>query len=277
MFGLAGGVRSRTVALGAPRFPAGVDVVRLSVLVHGKGHPLLGLRAADFEVDDNGVAQRIESVVSEEIPLSLVLALDVSGSVQGESLAELKRACDELITGLREPDRAALLTFADTLRLPVSLGSDRDLIHRRLEALEAVGGTSLRDGAFTAMTLGEAAGGRALAILFTDGEESVSWLGESEVLEAARRTPVVVYGVRIGEKDAPFLGQVVKATGGRTLHLRSARELSGAFAEILQEFRTRYVVSYTPRRVVRSGWHRTSVRVKGRSARVLVREGYSVP
>jgi Mg-chelatase subunit ChlD len=201
----------------------------------------------------------------------------VSGSVQGESLAELKRAGDQLIAGLREPDRAALLTFADTLRLPVSLGSDRDLIHRRLEALEAVGGTSLRDGAFTAMTLGEAAGRRALAILFTDGEESVSWLGESDVLEAARRTPVVVYGVRIGEKAAPFLGQVVKATGGRTLHLRWARELSEAFAEILQEFRTRYVVSYTPRGVVRSGWHRTSVRVKGRSARVLVRDGYSVP
>src|SRR5258706_15969356 len=72
-----------TAAVQVPHFPVNVEVVRISVLVKGRDGPLPNLAAADFEVRDNGVPQEIEAISSEHLPLSLILAFDVSGSVQG--------------------------------------------------------------------------------------------------------------------------------------------------------------------------------------------------
>jgi len=173
------------VPLGAqvPRFPARVETVELSVLVRGPDGPIPDLRVEDFDVRDNGVTQRAGLVRSEALPLNVILAFDVSGSVRGAKLAELRRASHALLAGLQPGDRAALLTFADTLRLRAPLGADLASLRARLDELDAEGGTSLRDGTFAAMALGEAVQGRLLAVVFTDGEETVSWLPEKDVLD----------------------------------------------------------------------------------------------
>jgi len=272
-----------------PRFGSRVEVVKLSVLVRGSEGPILGLGPADFEVRDNGVAQQVERVESEELPLSVILALDVSGSMKGETLVEVKRAAHGLVEGLHPGDRGGLVTLASTLSLQPALGGDFGAIHARIDALEAEGGTSLMDGAFAAVALGDAAAGHVLAMVFTDGHENASWLREDDVLDAARRGEVVVYGVRIGGdgwglcmgdggvpvRDASaFLDLVTSATGGRLVKAASPERLRQAFLEILTEFRTRYLLRYTPRGVERPGWHRLEVRVKGRAAKVTVRKGY---
>jgi Ca-activated chloride channel family protein len=258
------------------RFPARIEVVRVSVLVRGTGQPITGLDAAALEVEDNGVRQTVEQVSTEETPLKVVLALDVSGSVRGEALGLLKQACIGVIDGLRPADTAGLLTFAGSVRQVAPLGGDLAVLRRQVQGLDAGGGTALRDGAFAAMVLGDGAADGALGVVFTDGGESVSWLSEPEVLDAARRSRTVVYGVRIGDGATPFLGEVVRISGGRVLRPRSPRDLPRTFDEILQEFRTRYVLTYSPTGVARSGWHRVSVRLKGRPAVLTYREGYWV-
>jgi VWFA-related protein len=245
--------------------------------VRGAEGPILGLRAKDFEVRDNGVRQEVERVLFEELPLDVILAFDVSGSLKGEKLAELKRAAQGLVDGLRPGDRAALLTFADTLRLSPPLGADLRAIRAGIDGLEAEGGTSLIDGTFAALALGDVVAGRGLAVVLTDGQETVSWLREGDVVDTARRSEVVAYGVRVGGEAPSFLGRVASTTGGRVLQVASPDRLRQAFLEILTEFRTRYVLSYTPRRVARKGWHRLDVRVKGRAAKVVARKGYLVP
>jgi Ca-activated chloride channel family protein len=259
-----------------PRFESGVEVVKVSVLVRGADGPILGLRAEDFEVRDDGVAQDVELALLEELPLSVILAFDVSGSVKGEKLSELKRASQALVDGLRPGDQAALLTFADTLRLRPPLGADLAPVRARIEALDAEGGTALADGAFAAMALGDAEAGRVLAVVFTDGQETVSWLKEQEVLDAAKRTDVVLYAVRIGAEGKHLLGRIASTTGGRLLEVGAADQLRQAFLEILAEFRTRYLLRFTPRGIQRPGWHRLDVRVKGRAAKILAQKGYLV-
>jgi VWFA-related protein len=259
-----------------PRFEARVEVVKLSVLVRGPAGPIRGLGAADFEVRDNGVAQEIESVLVEEVPLTVVLAFDVSGSVEGEKLRGLKRAGHALVDGLRSGDRAALVTFADTLSLRPPLDTDLAALRNRLDALAAEGGTSLVDGTFAALALGDALPGRVLAVVFTDGLETASWLPQGYAVDAAKRTEVVLYGVRVGREGPAFVEQVASTTGGRLLQVGSPDRLRQAFVEILDEFRTRYVLRYTPRGVAPPGWHRLDVRVKARSAKVVVRKGYLV-
>jgi VWFA-related protein len=259
-----------------PTFEARVEVVKVSVLVKGGDGPIVGLQARDFEVRDNGVPQEVERVLQEELPLDVVLSFDVSGSVYGDQLADLKRAGQAVLDGLKSGDRATLVCFANGLTQLSPLQADLAPLRARIDALDAEGGTSLVDGTFAAMALGDAALGRALAVVFTDGEETASWLPESYAMDAARRTEVVVYGVQAGWEGGEFLERVGSTTGGRLLHVESSDRLRQAFLEILQEFRTRYVLRYTPRGVKRPGWHRLDIRVKGRSAKIVARKGYLV-
>src|SRR5205814_1058958 len=101
---------------GPPRFGARVEVVRLSVLVRGGDRPAGELTAASFQVEDNGVPQRVDQVSVEDRPVTLILALDVSGSVRGDVLAQLKRACVAAIEQLRPGESGQLLTFSGDLR-----------------------------------------------------------------------------------------------------------------------------------------------------------------
>src|ERR1700758_193288 len=101
-------------AVSAPQttFRSGVELVELDVSVTRGGVPVAGLTAKDFSLTDNGVAQEVESVTLETLPLSVTLVLDTSQSVAGERLQHLVQAGEGLTSALRAGDRAALITFS---------------------------------------------------------------------------------------------------------------------------------------------------------------------
>ena len=267
----------RRVGLGCrsgSRLPRESRGRRVNVLVKGRDGPLPELTAADFELRDNGLPQEIELVASRHTPLSLILALDVSGSVEGTALTALKRAARGIIDRLEEGDQAALLTFSYGLQLDPRLGTDLAAVRTGIDVLHPGGGTSLVDGALAAMVLGDATPGRVAAVVLTDGKDTTSWLSEDEVLDTARQSDVVVYGVEVGTAKSVFLSRLSDMTGGSLLHVAHHGELNKALLDILEEFRARYLLRYTPRGVPRSGWHALSVRVKGRAALIRARKGY---
>jgi VWFA-related protein len=94
------------------------------------------------------------------------------------------------------------------------------------------------------------------------------------VLDTARRSDVVVYAVEIGQRRASFPRDLGEATGGRVFAIESTKDLSAAFSGILEEFRMRYLISYSPRGVSAGGWHRLEVRVRNRGVTVKARPGY---
>ena len=93
-------------------FRARVDLVRLDVSVRRSDRPVVGLRADDFVLTDNGRAQRIESAALESMPLSVLLVLDTSGSMAGPRFGNLIAGAKDVLKSLRPDDRAALLTFS---------------------------------------------------------------------------------------------------------------------------------------------------------------------
>jgi VWFA-related protein len=112
-------------------------------------------------------------------------------------------------------------------------------------------------------------------IVFSDGLDTSSWLTSDLVLDAARRSDVVAYAVTTrGAPKTSFLPDFSELTGGRLFEAESMQDLGKAFLGILNEFRQRYLVSYSPRGVPKQGWHRLEVRVKTRSATVKARPGY---
>jgi VWFA-related protein len=125
------------------------------------------------------------------------------------------------------------------------------------------------------MVLGESDVGRSLVLVFSDGLDSGAWLSADEVLDIARRCDAVVYGVSAGQSPkSDFLADLSETTGGKLFKVESTKDLSAAFLSVLDEFRHRYVVSYSPRGVSPDGWHQLTVRVKGRNATVKARPGY---
>jgi len=255
-------------------FTSRIDAVRVDVLVTENGRPLQGLTPDDFELLDNGVRQRVDLASFEQIPLNVVLALDMSASLQGLRLGHLQTAGKRVLDGLKDGDRAALVTFSHVVSPTQGLTADLDRVRSALDQARGEGLTSLIDATHAAMLLGESDAGRSLLIVFSDGVDTSSWLTAESVLNTARRGDVVVYSVEIGERRASFPRDLSEATGGRMFAVESTNDLTTAFSKILEEFRMRYLVSYSPEGVAPGGWHRLQVRVRNRGASVQARPGY---
>jgi hypothetical protein len=144
-------------------------------------------------------------------------------------------------------------------------------------------------------------GGRPLVVVYTDGADTMSWVGAESVLAAARESSAVVYvvgpersrnvnvpGPRIStgrrdrlphprDDDMQRLDGIAEMTGGQFLAVDLPSDLEARFLEILSRMRTRYVLGFEPRGVENEGRHRLEVRVKRRGATVRHRLEYSRP
>jgi VWFA-related protein len=257
-----------------PSFSSRVEAVRVDVLVTDKGKPIVGLKPSDFEVVDNGVPQQVDLVSYEQIPLNVILGFDMSDSVAGEKLDNLRRAGAAVLGGLKKDDQAALVTFSHLVLLGSALTGDVRKVRESLDAVGGSGETSLIDGTFASIMIGESDAGRALLIVFSDGVDTASWLTADAVLNAAKRSDVVAYAVAVrGGVKPEFLRDLSSFTGGRLFEIEKTANLEATFLEILDEFRHRYLVSYTPRGVAKDGWHKLDVKVK-RGGTVKARPGY---
>ena len=260
-----------------PTFSARLDAVRVDVLVTDRQGLVRGLQPADFDVLDNGVPQQVDFATFEDLPLNVVAAFDMSESISGERLTHLREAERALLGGLKPADRAALLTFSHKLTLLEDLTSDVQRLRDAIDGATPRGHTSLVDAAHAAMLVAEPGAGRNLVILFSDGIDTASWLTPDSVIESARRADLTVYAVAVRENGrSAFLDKLADGTGGGVVEIESTGDLGRTLVTILDEFRLRYVVSFSPRGVTRQGWHRLEVRVKGRPATVRARSGYFV-
>jgi VWFA-related protein len=255
-------------------FSSRIDAVRVDVLVTDANGPIRDLGRSDFEIRDNGVLQQIDLVSFEQIPLNVVLALDMSDSVAGDRLDRLRAAGTAILGGLQSGDQAALVTFSHVVRLAAKLSPDIRSVRTALARASGDGSTSLVDGAFMGMQVGASDAGRELLIVFSDGLDTASWLSADKVLDVAKRSDAVAYAVAVRSRAKPeFLRDLASFTGGRLFEVEKTERLDSVFLQILQEFRQRYLISYTPRDVMKEGWHKLDVRVK-RGGTVKARPGY---
>jgi len=258
-----------------PRFSSSIEAVRLDVLVTLDGRPVRDLGPEEFEVRDNGVLQKVDLVSFEEIPLNVVMALDTSASVEGARLGHLRDAVAALVGGLRPDDRAGLVTFSHVVAEACHPTGDFAEVRAAIDRARASGDTYLNDGAYAGLVLAESGERRPLLVVFSDGLDTSSWLTPDEVLEAAKRVDTVAYAVTTERYLMPqFLRDLADATGGDLLRVSSTEDLAASFLRILDEFRYRYLVSFTPSGVAKGGWHDLRVRVRRSRVDVRARPGY---
>jgi VWFA-related protein len=276
-----------------PTFRAGVDVVRVDVSVSNRVEHIEGLTAENFEVFDNGVKQKITSVATAEVPLEVYLVLDLSGSVQGEPLAQLKRAANAFVDGLVPADRVALLTFSKTVTVGQELTNNFQAFKAALAEAKPSGNTALYDAVLKAISMRVPKDNRPIVVVFTDEGDNASTATVKQVVDAAERSDVTGYGVlplaqrpSVGPGmggaafGAPqfqlgFLRSLADGTGGRVFRASANLPLEDLFEMVLDDARSRYVLTYSPDKTT-PGWHKLNVKLVGAKGDVVARRGYFV-
>jgi Ca-activated chloride channel family protein len=298
-YGTAGGVGTHTVATEAIRIDDQLEVrlQQLFVTVTRSGatdsRRILDLEQGDFRIFDNGKEQEIITFGKGEVPITAVLLLDTSESMQGERLEAARRGASVFLGSMRSEDEASLLMFSDRLLRAIPFTQDRSELEQALAETEAVGGTSVNDFLYMSLKLLDSRIGRRAVILLSDGFDVHSVLPIDEVLWKARTSQSLIYWIQLDDdaKEKSFnsawrdhkgndheyqtLKKVVEESGGRILGIQRIGELEHAFASILKEMREQYVLGYYPTDFKKDGrWHKINVDVKRPGVKVRVREGY---
>jgi len=282
---------SASVAQAPPTFGSSVEAVYVDAFVTRDGEPVLGLPASAFELRVGGAQQAVELVAVESLPLTALLVFDTSASVVGAKLTALRRASEAFLDGLRPEDELGLLSFSHEVRWQARPTRDRDAVRRALLACQASGGTALWDGLHAGLVLLPTRA-RSLVVVFTDGEDNMSWLEEAQVRAAARVSNAVIHvvGLRSGtEVDPAFFAKhgrgvepdhvravraTAEVTGGRFWTAESPARLRAAFAAIVAAMNTRYVLRFEPSARSGPGWHPIQLRLRGVKGEVRARGGY---
>jgi VWFA-related protein len=265
-----------TVIAQGTTFHVATEEVQLYVLATDRGKPVESLNAADLDVLDNGVKQTIENATLQtRLPISATLVFDMSASVEGQLLEDLKDAAHLFLANLRKDDQAALITFNHAVALGSPPTHDFNNVNLALDQTKPEGYSSLFDASYAGLAAAEATMAPSLLLIFSDGNDTYSWLTPSAVLESAKQKDAVVYSVSTGLPDKKsFLRDLAESTGGSQFFLGSSQDLSSTFLEILKDFRQRYLVTYAPQGVSENGWHKLEVRSKNRSIKIKTRPGY---
>lgn len=269
----------------------------VDVFVTRGGQPVAGLQARDFELRDNGVRQTLELAQAETLPLRAMLVFDTSSSLsEAGRLEALVAASEAFLQGLRPADEVGLVTFAAEIAQRSAPSADKSKVRWALGGVEPAGPTALFDALYAGLSLTDG-GGRALVVLFSDGEDNMSFLDETQLTRVAERSNALVHVVawreaapsipmsgfqrlvspNAGEPDhIRALRRIAEASGGQLWGADSPERLRHAFAAIADAMGQRYVLRYEPQRVRREGWHELHVKLRGKKGDVQARKGYWV-
>jgi Ca-activated chloride channel family protein len=278
-----GRIAAATPSAAAPdevQFTSSVNLVEVyASVVDGKGEPVRGLTAEDFEVLEDGVPQKISAFTAGEFPLTVALALDTSFSMAGKPLAIVKGAARAFLNALRPSDEAVLIGISSQVTVLAHAQTARPQQITALEHLSAWGTTPLYDAIVAAIETIDGARGRRALVILSDGDDRYSETSSGDALSRARRSNVMVFPVALGKTRPPFFAEIATVSGGRSFHARGLEGLEGTLKQVAVQLREQYLLGYSPTRPPTSGaneWRSISVRVKAPGVSVRARDGYFV-
>ena len=256
-----------------------VDVVQVTAVVtSGDGRFVQGLTRSDFRVFDDDRQQPITSFGSENIPLELVAAVDVSSSMT-EALPHVRSAAKQFLSGLETTDKATLLSFNDNIFTVAARGTDAEARTRAIDRMRPWGGTALYDVIIRSLDLVGRRTGRHAVVLFSDGDDQSSHAPLSAALARAESSDATIYAIGQGRAVKSnelqrILKQLSDKSGGRAFFTENSSKLEEIFNEILEDLRHQYLLKYPAPSYQRDGvFHKIRVEVNG-GHHVRARDGY---
>jgi VWFA-related protein len=261
------------------------------------GRAIGGMKVSDFTVYENGIERQVTNVVPTSEPFNLVLLLDVSGSVE-ERIEFIRKAARDFLNTASPQDRIAIISFRDDIQVISDFSTDRKLLSRKLDEIDAGGGTAYYDalGYILADTIKQLRGERTAIVVLSDGDDNKSFVPFPAILEAITESGALIYPLYIPSGLIPETSvpkpevtidplrtryltlttraheegqKLATASGGVYYPIRHLQELQRAYDDVVLQLRTAYTVTYAsnstsstgPRLRVRTNREGASVRL----------------
>jgi len=236
-------------------------------------------------VVEDGVPQKVESFHESVAPVSVMLALDASGSMTKESPAVME-AAHAFVSALKPEDPLGIEVFADRAEMAHDLSPARWVSHRNIQRYVARGGTALYDGLVDSMVRLSTVPGRRVVVVMTDGrDENATSTGPGstrsweEVLSTARTTGATVYAIGFGTNvDVARLVELTALTGGEAYFTNDISQLGEHYQRIVDDLHRRYMLAYTSTNSERNGsWRAVGIKTSDPALKVRSPGGYFAP
>jgi Ca-activated chloride channel homolog len=280
----------------APTFGTGIEIINLSLSVtDARNNFVTDLDQKEFAVFEDGIRQDLSLFTHENLPISLVLMIDTSASME-EKLPTAQAAAIRFARTLRPQDVAQGVQFNERATTLQAFTTDQPALETAIRKTEASGPTALHNALYVSlkdlMKDKRAAELRRRAIvLLSDGEDTASLVTDDQVLELARKSEINIYAISLRSNrpqdharqafsQAEYLiNALTRDTGGRAYFPTSIGELESVYDRIAEELRTLYSVGYVSSNLRRDGkWRRIVVRVPDREGLTIRHKlGYYAP
>jgi len=277
--------------------PVAPQLMRFNASVTDRnGRAIGGMRESDFTVWENGVERRVTNVAPANEPFNLVLLLDVSGSVE-ERMDFIRKAARDFLRTTSPQDRIAIISFRDDIQVISDFSTDRAMLSRKLDEIDAGGGTALYDalGYVLSEPLRRLRGERTAIVVMSDGDDNKSFLPFPAILEALLESGALVYPLYVPSGLIPETSvpkpeitidplrtryltlttraedegrKLAAASGGIYYPIRRLEDLQKAYDDVVAQLRSAYTITYasnsasaSPRVRVRTNRDGASVRL----------------
>jgi Ca-activated chloride channel homolog len=254
-----------------------VDVVQVPVVVTDGGRFVQGLTKEDFKISEDNVQQPITHFASENIPLELVMTLDVSGSMEN-FIPSMKAAAKRFQATVPPKTPVTIYAFNENVFPIIRRSTDATVRASRIDRLQSWGGTALYDALIEAIESVGRQPGRRAVIVFSDGEDQSSHATREAAIRRVEGSDATVYTIGQGRAadHAPLqriMENIAAVSGGRPFFTQDLEKLEAAFREIIDDLSHQYLISYAPPDAAAGAWRRIKVDVAG-GYRVRARQGY---
>ena len=276
-----------------------VNLVLVDATVKTKAGQIMGdLKKENFELREDGVAQKLEVFSRDELPLNVALVLDLSDSI-GPFLGPLREAANTALASLKPEDEVALFTFSTEAELRVPFTKDKSEIAQQINAFKVGGATNINDGIFVAAKylLNAPPKGRRVIILISDDVGTdAGGQGTRDIVTELIASDAVLYNLKIPGYNPPAtlfyagmipglvnIRKVMEQTGGEIFNVQDVAHLDAVFRALIERIKTRYTLGYYTQATGAEGKaHKLDLRLassfgkKGHDYVVLAKSGYYV-
>ncbi|HEU4833647.1 MAG TPA: VWA domain-containing protein [Pyrinomonadaceae bacterium] len=260
------------------------------------GRAIGGMRESDFTVWENGIERRVTNVAPANEPFNLVLLLDVSGSVE-ERMDFIRKAARDFLRTTSPQDRISIISFRDDIQIISDFSTDRAMLSRKLDEIDAGGGTALYDalGYVLSEPLRKLRGERTAIVVMSDGDDNKSFLPFPAILEALLESGALVYPLYVPSGLIPEASvprpeitidplrtryltlttraedegrKLAAASGGIYYPIRRLEDLQKAYDDVVAQLRSAYTITYASNSVSASPRVRVRTNRDGASVRL---------
>ena len=260
------------------------------------GRAIGGMRESDFTVWENGIERRVTNVAPANEPFNLVLLLDVSGSVE-ERMDFIRKAARDFLRTTSPQERISIISFRDDIQVISDFSTDRQMLSRKLDEIDAGGGTALYDalGYILSEPLRRLRGERTAIVVMSDGDDNKSFLPFPAILEALIESGALVYPLYVPSGLIPETSvpkpeitidplrtryltlttradeegrRLAAASGGIYYPIRRLEDLQKAYDDVVAQLRSAYTITYASNSVSSSPRVRVRTNRDGASVRL---------